>query len=542
MAGVANTTPTKKAQTATKSPDLKAIYPRTHFEKAYYFKQKHDLNNALIEFLKSTQENPLLVRGFYEQALIFRERGYLKLAASSLEQALAVKPDYQDARILLATISIQQGNVGGAVQELTRSLGLEVTDNKTENKRETGKDNKQSTALQKATKEVSEKVKDADALFDAMPSVILQSIHPEIKHEKTKEPAAAKESTQPEEKTTSIEPTNKHFDLASIKDSIEAAMHAPFSLSTYWSHLPFGNSQPLEKTQEQLKEKIVEIKVDKHKKNKKEKKQKHKHKTEDTAKANVIQPSEQTTSDNLAPPQSDTTDTTAMLPDFVKKAIADHKEAEESAAAAKQTESEQKQKSNQDEQVKIVASPPSNKTLLSSPNFSQSTHDIIKGLRSADNANDKPQTSLAESTKQSTVKLDSDEWAVKLRDLVEHGTNSLKDGEAFMFAEDTGEASLFLAEGSVIRRIVQLPRDQTEIVRQRRPDMLIPDDLLYRLSLLGKLIPHPDTTNTQVAPSDLAEIPNIQQSTTTQAKDFKVDNVMGESQNFWGWLKNAFKF
>jgi len=71
-----------------------------------------------------------------------------------------------------------------------------------------------------------------------MPSVILQSIHPEIKHEKTKEPAAAKESTQPEEKTTSIEPTNKHFDLASIKDSIEAAMHAPFSLSTYWSHLP----------------------------------------------------------------------------------------------------------------------------------------------------------------------------------------------------------------------------------------------------------------------------------------------------------------
>jgi len=132
MAGVANTTPTKKAQTATKSPDLKAIYPRTHFEKAYYFKQKHDLNNALIEFLKSTQENPLLVRGFYEQALIFRERGYLKLAASSLEQALAVKPDYQDARILLATISIQQGNVGGAVQELTRSLGLEVTDNKTE--------------------------------------------------------------------------------------------------------------------------------------------------------------------------------------------------------------------------------------------------------------------------------------------------------------------------------------------------------------------------------------------------------------------------
>jgi hypothetical protein len=558
MTGVAHTTAVKKAPVPTKSPDLKSIYPRTHFEKAFYFKQKHDLNNALIEFLKSTQENPLLVRGFYEQALIFRERGYLKLAASSLEQALAVKPDYQDARILLATISIQQGNVGGAVRELTRSLGLDPSVTKT--------GAKPSTTLQKVTEEVSEKVKDADALFDAMPSVILQSIHPEIKGEKKKELAAPKESTQPEEAKTAVavsstdaassETNNKHFDLASIKDSItesikdsfEAAMHAPLSLSTYWNHLPFGNSQPIEKTQEQLNDKTVnqtgeqtvETKVGRHKK---EKKPKRKHKREVPSKAAVNQPtdqSEHTKSENLDPPKSDTTDTTATLPDFVKKAIADHREAEETAVAASQAASEQKPE--QDEQSKIVASPESNKTLFSSANFSQSTHAIIKGLKTADNAKDEPQAGLAESTRQSTVKLDTDEWAVKLRDLVEHGTNSLKDGEAFMFAEDTGEASLFLADGSVIRRIVQLPRDQTEIVRQRRPDMLIPDDLLYKLSLLGKLIPHPETTNTQAAPSDLATGQDAPQSTTAQGKDFKVDNVMGESQNFWGWLKNAFKF
>ena len=82
----------------------RAGYPRTHLEKGFYLKQKKDLNGALIEFLNATQENPHLVKGFYEQALIFRERGYRKLAESSLEQALASKPDYNEARVLLATV------------------------------------------------------------------------------------------------------------------------------------------------------------------------------------------------------------------------------------------------------------------------------------------------------------------------------------------------------------------------------------------------------------------------------------------------------
>lgn len=101
-----------------------SAYPRTHYQRGLYFRQKGDLNGALIEFLKATQENPRLVKAFYEQALIFHQRGYLKLAASSLEQALAVDPNFQHARVLLATISLEQGNIGGAVSELSRSLGL----------------------------------------------------------------------------------------------------------------------------------------------------------------------------------------------------------------------------------------------------------------------------------------------------------------------------------------------------------------------------------------------------------------------------------
>jgi hypothetical protein len=99
-------------------------YPRSHFQRGQFFAQKGDPNSALIEFLKATQENPRLVRAFYEQALIFEQRGYLKLAESSLQQALSVDPQYQKARVLLATIQLKQGNIGGAANELARSLGL----------------------------------------------------------------------------------------------------------------------------------------------------------------------------------------------------------------------------------------------------------------------------------------------------------------------------------------------------------------------------------------------------------------------------------
>lgn len=102
-------------------------YPRTHYQRALYLRQKGELDAALIELLKATQINPRLVRAFYEQALIFRERHYLKLAESALQQALAVKPDYQPARILLATVRLEQGNLIGAVNELSRSLGLAQT-------------------------------------------------------------------------------------------------------------------------------------------------------------------------------------------------------------------------------------------------------------------------------------------------------------------------------------------------------------------------------------------------------------------------------
>jgi tetratricopeptide (TPR) repeat protein len=99
-------------------------YPHTHWQKALYFKQKGDLDNALIEFLKTTQENPHKVEAFYEQALIFRQRGYQKLAKSALEQALVIKPDYSQARMLLAAFCLEKGDIPAAFGQLSKCLGI----------------------------------------------------------------------------------------------------------------------------------------------------------------------------------------------------------------------------------------------------------------------------------------------------------------------------------------------------------------------------------------------------------------------------------
>lgn len=60
-----------------------------------------------------------------------------------------------------------------------------------------------------------------------------------------------------------------------------------------------------------------------------------------------------------------------------------------------------------------------------------------------------------------------------------------------MFSEDTGEAVLFLSDGQRICRKICLPQNQHELVKNRRPDMLMPADLMYKLSTLGKLVSDP---------------------------------------------------
>lgn len=105
-------------------PTVQSPQYSKHYEQGLAFKKAGDANRALIEFLQAIKENPRCTKAFYEQALLFRQKGYPKLAESSLCQALAIDPSFRDARILLAAVRLEAGNTGGAAQELTRSLGL----------------------------------------------------------------------------------------------------------------------------------------------------------------------------------------------------------------------------------------------------------------------------------------------------------------------------------------------------------------------------------------------------------------------------------
>ncbi len=98
-----------------------------------------------------------------------------------------------------------------------------------------------------------------------------------------------------------------------------------------------------------------------------------------------------------------------------------------------------------------------------------------------------------ETDKTSTVKKEPekpvDPIDARLKYLAEHGTSSLKEGEAFMFSEESGEATLFMSNGEVIRRTIALARGHEEVAQLRRPDILIPEELIYNLALMAKILP-----------------------------------------------------
>ena len=254
-----------------------------HYDQGLAFKKSGDNNRALIEFLQAIKENPRCTKAFYEQALLFRQKGYPKLAESSLCQALAIDPTFRDARILLAAVRLEAGNTGGAAQELTRSLGLCAT-------------------------------------------------------------------------------------------------------------------------QAQVQK--------------------------------------------LIPPQSSAAVKAAGKPTLVTPL-----------------------------------------TDSAKPADSTRTKSGLQFVPEGSSANDSTSVQKKDASKnQASKQVDSDAWAKRLKYLSVNGTGTLKAGEAFMFSEETGEAVMFLTDGTRIRRIISTPQDTHELVKARRPDMLIPADLLYKLSTLGKLV------------------------------------------------------
>lgn len=280
-------------------PTVQSPQYSKHFEQGLSFKKAGDNNRALIEFLQAIKENPRCTRAFYEQALLFRQKGYPKLAESSLCQALAVDPSFRDARILLAAVRLEAGNTGGAAQELTRSLGLP--------------------------------------------------------------------SSPP---------------LQSLQSAPSLSSGKPAPLVTPLTAAPITPAQVTPRSPQQ-----------------------------------------------------------------------------------------------------ILSTPPVSAARKNGLQFIPEGGSAESGTSTSSNA-----SSSKIAASQTTKQIDTDDWAKRLKYLSIHGTGTLKPGEAFMFSEETGEAVIFLTNGTRIRRIISAPQDTHELVKARRPDMLIPADLLYKLSTLGKLV------------------------------------------------------
>ncbi|MBS1954740.1 MAG: hypothetical protein JST89_11170 [Cyanobacteria bacterium SZAS-4] len=536
----------------------RASYPNSHYQKAMYFKQKGDKSRALVEFLKATQENPRLTKAFYEQALIFRDRGYLKLAQSSLEQALALKPDFTEGRMLLATVQIQQGNVGGAMQQLGQSLGISV-----------------------ATKG-GDKIEEDEF----PPPTVLQSLHtllPEniangvsrltVGQTTAATKAASKTLSKAEQKTGA---RNKNRKVAqqkiesADKDTVQIlepktatadansvlGLHMPNPL-----HMLFPESKLAETrtTAAAVKDETVTASLDaanlpalppdESKSESHETTKKVGEKASRRSKKNWF--SRFMTA--LETPQDDANEAPPAPPpiteddDNDKPGAADVRsipplKSEQASDVPAQIETFEKpdQPKQIIEKVAALANAAISgvgKTPFQIPNLptlGSSMFNTHSGSATTGNDAHAPQTADEQKPYKPVIAPNSDDpWSVRLRYLADHGTGTLKDGEAFMFSEESGEATLFLSDGQTVRRTIYLPRDAQEVVKQRRPDILTPDDLLYNLSLLAKLMPK---ANEQEQPTNIVK---TEQPSTQPA--FAVNDLMGKSQSFWGWMKSALK-
>lgn len=580
------------------SPDKRAM-ARKYFSQSMALKKQGDSGGALIGFLKATREDPTLLDAYYEQALIFREKGFHKLAASRLEQSLSIKPKYQKARLLLATVKLEQGNVPDAVQQLGKSLGLDEADRKPKEKLEAGKDE------------------------ELPPPMILQALHPAMPVPAFVEPQKAVEAQLP---SSSGEPTkssgssagqsSKSIDLTTF-DLKPAAAENNGALNPVSDQDLKAEKQAVKpkKVRKGTRQRIRELIARKRRKYGRYSKQKKPKRwiakifsvpeplrflgkqgsPEKTAAENELQPltvaskngegkesihssgkespsklakepaskepanresarremtskelerkfetavskafseksKETTTAD--AHPKSRWTDWHRPLtPKESKeeKANEEFERARKTASAYKPSESpyepelwrrkemEQRNHSTETDTFKLPNDGSPKSGWLGITSLASNNASSVIG----DAATQDAQTSPAGTP-------DEDEWTKRLRDLNENGTGTLKTGEAFMFSEDTGEAVLFLADGQKIRRIIAEPVSSDELLKLRRPDVMVPKELYYDTSLLGKVVPP-----IPAPPPPAAAAP----TSIKQPPPFKMEDLVGGSNGFFGWLK-----
>lgn len=603
----------------------RAKLARVNFDKGMQYRDSGDSSRALIEFLKATREDPKLIDAYYEQALIFREKGFTKLAVSRLEQALAIRPKYSRARLLLATLKLEQGKVSDAVEQLGESLNLQKTAIKPDE--EPNSDNK----------------------FEGVPPMILQSLHVAL-------PLPVVPKTERELEVA--EASNEESKPEQLRETPKAKAPA---------------SRSVRKKRPANRRKIRELIARKYKANDKTSEQRHNWIAKlfswpETFKAgnpedNRVAYADDDVDDLEPKPASNlkkefngrsTEDDEPILPQAKKTLLAyngnpahtldllnakagkkqvlddsdtvdkpfgwgsesrtdraalnasnesrygrDYYENAHAHAIKGNSERSSHEMSSKNERVhepstkledthaprvehavssareadfssKTTASIRSNPSQKAPSKGASLVHKgddegtpFYLNAHKADSrllaskptaaGHQAPAVKLPPLTKRDPAYVE-DEWTKRLRYLAENGTSSLKHGEAFMFSEDTGEAVLFLAGGQRIRRMITAPVDSQEVIKMRRPDVLIPKELFFNTSLLGKVVKDPpapppvsqnpippprgmDSEMDQEMEQLLKHQSPSSSSKTSPPPNFKIEQIMDNPTGFWNWSK-----
>lgn len=523
------------------TPKARAREARANLELGLKYKKAGDSGRALIEFLKATREDPKLIEAYYEQALIFREKGFHKLAVSRLEQALAIKAQYQKARLLLATIKLEQGKVSDAVEQLGATLGLLPKS--------------EATAIKP----------DEDSSNDGIAPMILQSLHTAmplptvpVKAAKRLKPnkstAEQSEGAQPSKEARrraksrpagSRRSTNRR----KIRELIARKYRKPNSVdkqqrSSWIARIlawpePFKqNPQPVQVATGPIDDdEDVQPTIGSNLRG------------EFTSDDDVVDRTEDRTEDRPARNWTSGKTLLAYNGDLEDtRDLTDNKTFATPAAEPKQ-------------EKRIVSTtaetPPSAETparAKSNDSFampqrqwklaSRSWFDAETPARTEDLEKKVAKSEINAAPRPAPTQLPSavaeDEWTRRLKYLSEHGTSSLKPGEAFMFSEDTGEAVLFLADGQRIRRVIAAPLDTQEVLKLRRPDVLVPKELFYNTSLLGKVVapPSPPLAIPPVTPPQVRPpAPPSSLAPLSEPPGFKIEQMMENPSGFWNWFK-----
>lgn len=462
----------------TTDTDSRRARAREFYKSGLNARKEGDRNKALIDLLKATREDPKFVDAYYEQALLFRDQKFHKLAISRLEQALAIDPRYQPARILLATIKLEQGNVSDAAELLGKTLGIEI-------------------AKEKPAEEV--------------PSVsVLQTIHEGIPRE-VSTASSARQEQRP------------------IPEPMQVPEPAPEPASP--DRLPPVKKKAKKSTRQKIRQALAR------RYNRFHKKDKHVHRRKPWIARMFKLPEPFKHGFFTGAPSSAPLEAESQGLDLAPSSVPmDELKAEPPV----------REEPKKDETPGAEIATTDNTAKLELP---FSVEDLHKNLVSSDwlmsslpRRDDKPRSvsRAKEPDAKAPIKAKppapqpaEDEWTVRLRYLKEHGTGSLKEGEAFMFAEDTGEAVLFLAGGKKIRRVIAQPQTEEEIVKARRPDILVPKELLYDLSLLGKVV-----DDEQAGAGITDSLPPAGPSTgEREPPRFRMERLYEEPNGFVDWLK-----